>query len=101
LILICGKVKLADILLKTILPVSFLESWPPKCLAIQFSTTQYIPCRHNADADRGMQPSLNLVLCSWCSFVSDLQWLLQPQRFTALWQVPSYSAWWQRHAGCK
>ncbi|KAJ8317747.1 hypothetical protein KUTeg_005651 [Tegillarca granosa] len=35
-------VKLADVLGKIILPVSFLEEWPPRCLAIQFATTQYI-----------------------------------------------------------
>lgn len=36
------EVKLADVLGKFIIPVSFLENWPPKCLAIQFATTQYI-----------------------------------------------------------
>ncbi|KAJ8317746.1 hypothetical protein KUTeg_005650 [Tegillarca granosa] len=36
------EVKLADVLGKIILPVSFLEEWPPRCLAIQFATTQYI-----------------------------------------------------------
>ncbi|KAH9513242.1 hypothetical protein Btru_034462 [Bulinus truncatus] len=35
-------VKLADVLGKPILPISFLEEWPPRCLAIQFATTQYI-----------------------------------------------------------
>lgn len=28
---------------KFIVPVSFINTWPPKCLAIQFATTQYIP----------------------------------------------------------
>ena len=37
------EIKLADILGKTIVPVNFIDSWPPKCLAIQFSTTQFIP----------------------------------------------------------
>ncbi len=37
------EVKLADILGKLILPVNFNQTWPPKCLAIQFATTQYIP----------------------------------------------------------
>ena len=37
------EVKLADVLGKLILPVNFNEMWPPKCLAIQFATTQYIP----------------------------------------------------------
>ena len=37
------EVKLADVLGKLILPVNFNQAWPPKCLAIQFATTQYIP----------------------------------------------------------
>ncbi|CAH1783755.1 unnamed protein product, partial [Owenia fusiformis] len=37
------EVKLADVLHKYILPINFLEEWPPKCLAIQFATTQFIP----------------------------------------------------------
>ena len=37
------QVKLADVLGKYILPVSFLPEWPPPCLAIQFATTQFIP----------------------------------------------------------
>ncbi|XP_063433668.1 uncharacterized protein LOC134715430 isoform X1 [Mytilus trossulus] len=36
------EIKLADVLGKYIIPVSFLSDWPPPCLAIQFSTTQYI-----------------------------------------------------------
>ncbi|XP_060076948.1 uncharacterized protein LOC132556554 [Ylistrum balloti] len=36
------EVKLADVLGKFILPVNFLKEWPPRCLAIQFATTQYI-----------------------------------------------------------
>lgn len=36
------EVKLADVLGKLILPVNFEKTWPPKCLAIQFATTQYI-----------------------------------------------------------
>lgn len=36
------EVKLADTLGKMIIPVTFLSSWPPMCLAIQFATTQYI-----------------------------------------------------------
>ena len=39
------QVKLADVLGKYILPVSFLETWPPRCLAIQFATTQFINWR--------------------------------------------------------
>ncbi|ESO96823.1 hypothetical protein LOTGIDRAFT_231659 [Lottia gigantea] len=36
------EVKLADVLGKYILPINFLDTWPPRCLAIQFATTQYI-----------------------------------------------------------
>nr|XP_006825953.1 PREDICTED: uncharacterized protein LOC102806317 [Saccoglossus kowalevskii] len=36
------EVKLADVLGKLIVPVSFLSKWPPPCLAIQFATTQYV-----------------------------------------------------------
>ncbi|RWS26590.1 uncharacterized protein B4U80_08599, partial [Leptotrombidium deliense] len=39
------EIKLADILHKKIIPINFLETWPPECLAIQFATTQYIPWR--------------------------------------------------------
>lgn len=37
------EIKLADVLQKLVLPVNFNKDWPPKCLAIQFATTQYIP----------------------------------------------------------
>ena len=36
------EVKLADTLEKFIVPINFTAAWPPMCLAIQFSTTQYI-----------------------------------------------------------
>ena len=36
------EVKLADLLKKYIVPINFLDTWPPECLAIQFATTQYI-----------------------------------------------------------
>ncbi|CAG2105730.1 unnamed protein product [Medioppia subpectinata] len=39
------RIKLADILSKFIIPINFLDTWPPDCLAIQFATTQYIPSR--------------------------------------------------------
>ncbi|CAN7990871.1 unnamed protein product, partial [Ixodes hexagonus] len=46
------EVKLADVLHKVIIPVNFLESWPPECLAIQFASTQYIAawklCEHES-----------------------------------------------------
>jgi len=47
------EVKLADVLGKIMIPVNFLDSWPPKCLAIQFATTQYIPWKktHLDDAE--------------------------------------------------
>ena len=46
------EIKLADILSKMIVPVNFLDSWPPKCLAIQFSTTQFIPWQgHSGEVD--------------------------------------------------
>ncbi|KAK7476447.1 hypothetical protein BaRGS_00032282 [Batillaria attramentaria] len=38
------EVKLADVLGKYILPVNFLPEWPPRCLAIQFATTQFVLC---------------------------------------------------------
>ena len=38
-----SQVKLADVLAKVIIPINFLDHWPPRSLAIQFSTTQYIP----------------------------------------------------------
>lgn len=37
------EIKLADVLGKLIVPVNFMENWPPACLAIQFASTQYIP----------------------------------------------------------
>lgn len=43
------EIKLADILGKTIVPVNFIDSWPPKCLAIQFSTTQFIPSKGHSE----------------------------------------------------
>lgn len=43
------EVKLADVLGKLILPVNFNKTWPPKCLAIQFATTQYISGNKSLD----------------------------------------------------
>lgn len=48
------QVKLADVLLKFILPISFLNHWPPKCLAIQFATTQYIPWKSEEVMNEGI-----------------------------------------------
>ena len=42
------EVKLADVLGKVIIPVNFLQGWPPKCLAIQFAATQYISWPHSS-----------------------------------------------------
>ncbi|XP_062566077.1 uncharacterized protein LOC134228434 isoform X2 [Saccostrea cucullata] len=42
------EIKLADVLGKFIVPVSFLDCWPPQCLAIQFATTQYIDWKTQA-----------------------------------------------------
>lgn len=42
------EVKLADTLDKFIIPINFIPSWPPMCLAIQFATTQYILWGKNA-----------------------------------------------------
>ncbi|CAD5116507.1 DgyrCDS5384 [Dimorphilus gyrociliatus] len=39
------EVKLADVLRKPILPVTFLTHWPPQPLAIQFASTQYVTYR--------------------------------------------------------
>lgn len=44
------EVKLADILGKYIIPVSFLSEWPPQSLAIQFSTTQYINWKYQLNS---------------------------------------------------
>ena len=52
------EVKLADVLGKTIIPVNFLSNWPPKCLAIQFATTQFIRIPYKSpteDLERTME----------------------------------------------
>ncbi|OWF48276.1 hypothetical protein KP79_PYT17162 [Mizuhopecten yessoensis] len=57
------EVKLADVLGKFILPVNFLEEWPPRCLAIQFATTQYIawktPTQIQTELAEGRGESVN------------------------------------------
>ena len=45
------EVKLADVLGKIIIPVNFLSNWPPKCLAIQFATTQFIRVPFGSQTD--------------------------------------------------
>ena len=45
------EVKLADVLGKIIIPVNFLSHWPPKCLAIQFATTQFIRVPFESDEE--------------------------------------------------
>ncbi|XP_038070958.1 uncharacterized protein LOC119739902 isoform X2 [Patiria miniata] len=50
------ELKLADILNKYIVPVSFVETWPPCCLAIQFATTQFINWRQGKqDRDKSCE----------------------------------------------
>jgi len=50
LVFLIKQVKLADILGKYIIPVSFLTEWPPQSLAIQFSTTQYINWKYQLNS---------------------------------------------------
>ncbi|XP_064630200.1 uncharacterized protein LOC135489044 isoform X1 [Lineus longissimus] len=50
------EVKLADFLGKFIIPVSFLDFWPPRCLAIQFATTQYVQWKADKDIEEVPQP---------------------------------------------
>ena len=68
------QVKLADLLNKHIIPINFLEFWPPECLAIQFATTQYIPCKLKiSEHEAGRFFKLN-ILClkiEFNSFVDD------------------------------
>lgn len=56
------EIKLADVMEKTIIPINFLDYWPPDCLSIQFSALQYIPwktlgdfekAKSNGEEDRG------------------------------------------------
>ena len=53
-VLFC-QVKLADMLSKLIVPVSFIDQWPPKVLAMQFATIQYIPWRVDPTPIAGKQ----------------------------------------------
>lgn len=43
------EAKLADDMEKLIIPVSFLETWPPDSLAIQFQTLQFIPWKSDCE----------------------------------------------------
>ncbi|KAH9527297.1 hypothetical protein DERF_001323 [Dermatophagoides farinae] len=45
------EIKLADVKQKHIIPINFLDLWPPECLAIQFATTQYISWNPQSDAN--------------------------------------------------
>ncbi|KAH9416840.1 hypothetical protein DERP_011955 [Dermatophagoides pteronyssinus] len=45
------EIKLADIKQKHIIPINFLDLWPPECLAIQFATTQYISWNPHSDSN--------------------------------------------------
>lgn len=62
------EVKLADILGKFIIPVTFLPKWPPMCLAIQFATTQYIKWHTSSD---GTHLALNTVVNTVAAEISD------------------------------
>ena len=53
------EVKLADVLGKIIIPVNFLDQWPPKCLAIQFATTQFIAWKRQSSEGSGMTGGLD------------------------------------------
>ena len=55
------QLKLADVLNKYIVPVSFVEKWPPCCLAIQFATTQFINWRQGKQ-NRGQRPLLMMFI---------------------------------------
>lgn len=41
--------KLADLMMKEIVPVSFIDTWPPLSLAIQFATKQFIYWKPDVD----------------------------------------------------
>ncbi|KAH8020089.1 hypothetical protein HPB51_024171 [Rhipicephalus microplus] len=43
----------ANVLHKVIIPVNFLETWPPECLAIQFASTQYIAAWKTSEHETG------------------------------------------------
>ena len=60
------EVKLADVLSKPIIPVSYLTYWPPRSLAIQFATTQFIYWRPLADVklDSGNDVTVDISLWS-------------------------------------
>ncbi|XP_076371981.1 uncharacterized protein LOC143257345 isoform X1 [Tachypleus tridentatus] len=60
------EIKLADMLRKAIIPVNFVDTWPPECLAIQFATTQYIPWKVPENAhEKGELESKSSVSKSW------------------------------------
>ncbi|XP_071038969.1 uncharacterized protein [Parasteatoda tepidariorum] len=50
------EVKLADVLGKMIIPVNFMDQWPPPCLAIQFASTQYIPWKLQESEHTRVEP---------------------------------------------
>ena len=53
------EIKLADILGKLIIPINFLSEWPPRCLAIQFATTQFLSW--NSQRNSNSQQLLEMV----------------------------------------
>ncbi|RWS30529.1 uncharacterized protein B4U80_09778 [Leptotrombidium deliense] len=48
------EVKLADMKAKVIIPVNFLDHWPPECLAIQFASTQYLDWKSKLDIEEAI-----------------------------------------------
>ncbi|GFT79719.1 TIR domain-containing protein [Nephila pilipes] len=58
------EAKLADAREKHIIPVSFLDTWPPDHLAIQFLTLQYIPWKTVDEVDNGIS-GLSSDITSW------------------------------------
>jgi hypothetical protein len=46
------EIKFADMKKKIIVPINFLSTWPPECLAIQFATTQFLPWKTMEEIDR-------------------------------------------------
>ncbi|XP_067135835.1 uncharacterized protein [Centruroides vittatus] len=46
------EIKLADVMEKVIIPINFLDHWPPDCLSIQFCALQYIPWKTLGEFER-------------------------------------------------
>ncbi|XP_041370245.1 uncharacterized protein LOC121384084 isoform X2 [Gigantopelta aegis] len=93
------EVKLADVLGKYILPVSFLEIWPPRSLAIQFATTQYIcwktPAQIQTEIVEGNSSKANDINCWEKRYVQkvaqDIALCLRRLKSDAVNRIPSLS----------